>query len=119
MIPAILLIMMITKQLAGWPFRRRKDMSEGHYYDNDGVCIYCGFDGAEHHHMVNHTYEGRSGAYDQVPLCGMVNEEYRKRTKEDYLANQVDDTHDHAAWLHDDDVEDWGFEFDQETVAVM
>jgi len=38
--------------------------SGGHKFDDDGCCINCGFDGAEHHHWRNNTYEGRAAAMD-------------------------------------------------------
>jgi len=36
--------------------------SGGHLFDEDCICIHCGFDGAEHWHWRTQTYEGRAAA---------------------------------------------------------
>lgn len=41
----------------------------GHEWDDDAVCIYCGFDGAEWHHWKHHTYEGKAQPDAKPPLC--------------------------------------------------
>lgn len=43
--------------------------STGHEYDDDSVCIHCGFDGAEWHHWKHHTYEGKAQPEATPPLC--------------------------------------------------
>lgn len=30
----------------------------GHEFTEDGICLHCGFDGAEFHHWKHHTAEG-------------------------------------------------------------
>lgn len=42
-----------------------------HEWDEGGVCIHCGFDGAEHWHWANSTYEGRAASPEQrkMPIC--------------------------------------------------
>lgn len=45
-----------------------------HDYDEDAVCMKCGFDGAEWHHWKHNTYEGRASNAKQ-PLC---NNQYRR-----------------------------------------
>jgi hypothetical protein len=42
--------------------------STAHKFDEDAVCIHCGFDGAEWSHWKRHTYEGRASEARQ-PLC--------------------------------------------------
>ena len=39
-----------------------------HDYDDDGVCLHCGFDGAEWHWWKRSTYEGRASTLER-PLC--------------------------------------------------
>lgn len=41
----------------------------GHEWDDDAVCIHCGFDGAEWHHWKHHTYEGKAQPEAKPPLC--------------------------------------------------
>lgn len=43
--------------------------STGHEWDDDAVCIHCGFDGAEWHHWKHHTYEGKAQPEAKPPLC--------------------------------------------------
>jgi len=45
-----------------------------HELDDDGCCIYCGFDGAEWHWWRYHTYEGQA-MQTPAPPC-------QKRPKE-------------------------------------
>lgn len=40
-----------------------------HEFDDDAVCIHCGFDGAEWHWWKNHTYEGRASDIKRPPIC--------------------------------------------------
>lgn len=42
-----------------------------HEYDEEAVCVYCGFDGAEWHWWRYSTYEGRAADAEQqrVPAC--------------------------------------------------
>lgn len=56
-------------------------LSRGHYFDEDAVCMDCGFDGAEWHHWKHHTYEGRASNC-KPPLCthiGRPTNEYAPR----------------------------------------
>jgi hypothetical protein len=39
-----------------------------HEYDDDGVCIVCGFDGAEWHWWKKQTYEGKASNAVR-PVC--------------------------------------------------
>lgn len=39
-----------------------------HEYDDDAVCVKCGFDGAEWSHWKKHTYEGRASDA-KAPQC--------------------------------------------------
>jgi hypothetical protein len=39
-----------------------------HEYDDDGVCVHCGFDGAEWHWWKHSTYEGRASTIER-PDC--------------------------------------------------
>lgn len=41
----------------------------GHEFDDDAVCIHCGFDSAEWHHWKHHTYEGKAQPEAKPPLC--------------------------------------------------
>lgn len=41
----------------------------GHEWDDDAVCIHCGFDGAEWHHWKHNTYEGKAQPEAKPPLC--------------------------------------------------
>lgn len=41
----------------------------GHEWDDDAVCIHCGFDGAEWHHWKHYTYEGKAQPEAKPPLC--------------------------------------------------
>ena len=43
----------------------------GHYFDEDAVCMDCGFDGAEWHYWKRSTYEGRASDCKE-PLCTHV-----------------------------------------------
>lgn len=42
-----------------------------HEWDDDGCCVHCGFDGAEHWHWVHNTYEGRAADANKqkLPVC--------------------------------------------------
>lgn len=42
-----------------------------HEWDDDGCCVYCGFDGAEHWWWAHDTYEGRSAPDEnrRLPPC--------------------------------------------------
>lgn len=40
-----------------------------HEWDDDGCCIYCGFDGAEWHWWKHSTYEGRAQPEARQPIC--------------------------------------------------
>ena len=39
-----------------------------HQFDDDAVCVHCGFDGAEWWHWKRNTYEGKASEATQ-PLC--------------------------------------------------
>ena len=41
---------------------------KGHRFDDDAVCIHCGFDGAEWWHWKRNTYEGRASELSE-PDC--------------------------------------------------
>jgi hypothetical protein len=43
-----------------------------HYWDEDGCCETCGFDGAEWHHWKHSTYEGRAMENARMPNCKEV-----------------------------------------------
>lgn len=45
--------------------------STGHEFDEDAVCIHCGFDGAEWSHWKHNTWEGKASDAKQ-PLCTRV-----------------------------------------------
>jgi hypothetical protein len=45
-----------------------------HSWDEDSVCIKCGFDGAEWYHWKHNTYEGVASKEKQ-PLCTGGNRE--------------------------------------------
>ena len=40
----------------------------GHLFDDDCVCVDCGFDGAEWHHWKTCTYEGKASDAKK-PIC--------------------------------------------------
>lgn len=40
-----------------------------HEFDDDAVCIHCGFDGAEWHHWKHWTHEGKAHPEAKPPLC--------------------------------------------------
>ena len=40
-----------------------------HEFDDDAVCVKCGFDGAEWHHWKFTTYEGQSQPEVKPPRC--------------------------------------------------
>lgn len=42
-----------------------------HEWDDDGCCVHCGFDGAEHAHWRANTYEGRAAPEEKrrLPPC--------------------------------------------------
>lgn len=48
---------------------RLVNQPKGHEFDDDAVCIHCGFDGAEWHHWKHHTYEGKAQPEAKPPLC--------------------------------------------------
>lgn len=52
-------------------FQRQKPARKpySHEYDEDAVCIHCGFDGAEWSHWKNYTYEGKASSWVKTPLC--------------------------------------------------
>jgi hypothetical protein len=39
-----------------------------HSWDDEAICIHCGFDGAEWHHWKHHTYEGKA-SNARIPSC--------------------------------------------------
>lgn len=41
-----------------------------HEWDDDAVCIHCGFDGAEWAHWKKNTYEGRASDAKMPPCKG-------------------------------------------------
>lgn len=45
--------------------------AQGHLYDEDAVCLHCGFDGAEHSWWAKNTYEGMAASEEEraVPPC--------------------------------------------------
>jgi hypothetical protein len=43
--------------------------SSGHEYDDDSVCIHCGFDGAEWPHLRRHTHPDDRDPDAKAPLC--------------------------------------------------
>lgn len=51
------------------PPLRVVNQPNGHEFDDDAVCIHCGFDGAEWHHWKHHTYEGKAQPEAKQPLC--------------------------------------------------
>jgi hypothetical protein len=40
-----------------------------HEWDDDAVCVRCGFDGAEWWHWRHNTYEGKAADGARQPLC--------------------------------------------------
>jgi|GEM_PF-2618028 len=40
-----------------------------HEFDDDAVCIHCGFDGAEWWHWKKHTHEGLAQPDAKEPQC--------------------------------------------------
>jgi hypothetical protein len=40
-----------------------------HEFDDDAVCIHCGFDGAEWHHWKHNTWEGKAKPDARQPRC--------------------------------------------------
>ncbi len=54
-----------------------------HEYDDDGACIHCGFDGAEHHWWKTSTYEGRATSDEKrkEPPCSVTDQKIRERNK--------------------------------------
>lgn len=40
-----------------------------HEFDDDGICVHCGFDGAEWHWWKHSTWEGRSQPDAVPPPC--------------------------------------------------
>ena len=46
-----------------------------HTYDEDAVCIHCGFDGAEWHHWRFNTHEGHA-MQTPAPSC---NQQFNKK----------------------------------------
>lgn len=49
-----------------------KGDGRGHNFDEDSVCIDCGFDGAEWSHWKHHTYEGKASPATKRPRCTHV-----------------------------------------------
>lgn len=44
-----------------------------HEWDEEGICVHCGFDGAEWWHWKHMTYEGKASEEKQ-PLCTKATE---------------------------------------------
>lgn len=59
------------------PNERKDSALLPHEYDEDAVCIHCGFDGAEWSWWKRDTYEGRASDMEK-PLC-LVNGLPRRR----------------------------------------
>lgn len=52
-----------------------------HDFDDDCVCIHCGFDGAEWHHWKHRTYEGRASDAQQ-PECTYAQRSTRSKIEQ-------------------------------------
>lgn len=50
-----------------------------HTFDNDGVCIHCGLDGAEWSHWRRNTWEGRAAEDVHQPECTVLDDAQRQR----------------------------------------
>ncbi len=53
-----------------------------HEWDDDGVCIYCGFDGAEWHWWKHSTYEGRAQPEAKQPPCKEIRDDNGKQGRD-------------------------------------
>jgi hypothetical protein len=55
-----------------------------HDFDEDAVCVHCGFDGAEWWHWKHQTYEGKASDAKQ-PSCTEYDEQRRAENCRRYL----------------------------------